>query len=1311
MFDSFKEDIKVGDKVKLYLITGKEPAGIVISIGDNFVLLEGSDKTQSKFFDKLIGGWDVLFSPKINEPKIIADTINSIIVKTEIDQQFLIEQVNLFKSSLDRNSLSKFIESNANIVEVRGTTCIAANDNNPKILILNNRLFDSKLVAALESFNEGSIIPVVLSIYESKGKIIVTTAVIPAKLEDYLNIFLEFINEQNYERANLILSIIRNYVTKNGYLGKIIKEFQKLYNQFKNKEPKTLNVPLVQNTEGKKFFKSVEKEINDLIRQSKFDFALKKIDLELENNSIDDKYKSSLLLKKAQIYSSLNKPEESEKAYSALVAFNEKIKSPSNNLSHLYTELGRLQALKPEKKEDAVKSVKKALEYNRNNNFAANLLKQLEGNIQKYKKVEKKSDLGNDEHLLIEASDDKTIISNMIDLDIKEHKYSHPEIIKNGSSPTTFIAELIIKEARDSGGIKATENYPLYLEAAKAFSELNIGSYELKDYLEAVAYYSMLKGNSLYGQFKYNLLNKEIDQQSLDRLNESACDYYIETLNIISNIDSKSLVVVLTNFLQLKVAKYYLESAINTDFIELFNTTFTKLFNTCLWSKEEEVKKIAFKTIVDIGSYSFSMWNRLNDIFLNSSTNIKYIIDKKDNKKLINEVLNLSINTESNSKDFLKNVFSYKKQEVIEYRILSNELLKIVFSPVNFRVIMEMWSSQLQFIHLLQKTDKESYYVIDNIIQIIQPYLNRNDKERGNILYSVIKKIETQLEFINQNTTFYGRTFFYGLLKKWRYEVDELFEEKIAQSYPLLLIVNDPPYYIESDNIVSAPLIIRNEGDATAEGYSMKIICESTEYEGQIEIPFETTEELPSKSKKEFSFIIPTELLEDSNAVEVKIEIEAIYQKNKLPPKKYEFTIEKEPASFLTIEDIPWRTGNSTPQSLFFGRDKLISDLYNHYRSINKDKPYILYGLTRTGKSSILEYLRKKIDKTEVLKNGIYLKYIAFEWELQEISNNINARDFYNDILYDRLYSNIKKVLEKDNKWDNSFTIDDKGKFTDLKKTLEFLKFKDYYPIIFVDEFSYIMDLMHKGTIGKPFLAALREYSLNGLVSFVFAGTYDIRKLITDEKYGITGQLVHIIEYQVDKIEPDDAESLITIIDEKLSFTPEAINHIKQLSGNIPYFIQIICKNCGDYAVENKRRFIGYPELEKVIQILTGESNPDNSIISRLPVGIFQNNQYSTTDPKEIEVLISTLCFLNKKSLTPRGIGSFEIEKYWSEKGLITFKSKLATSFQSLKERKILVESLDEGLPVYKFSVDLFRRWWYMSHQDINLEISTLKEE
>ena len=60
MFDLFKQDIKIGDKVKLYLTTGKEPEGIVVSTGENFVLLQASDKTQNRFFDKLIGGWDLV---------------------------------------------------------------------------------------------------------------------------------------------------------------------------------------------------------------------------------------------------------------------------------------------------------------------------------------------------------------------------------------------------------------------------------------------------------------------------------------------------------------------------------------------------------------------------------------------------------------------------------------------------------------------------------------------------------------------------------------------------------------------------------------------------------------------------------------------------------------------------------------------------------------------------------------------------------------------------------------------------------------------------------------------------------------------------------------------------------------------------------------------------------------------------------------------------------------------------------------------------------------------------------------------------
>jgi len=92
-------------------------------------------------------------------------------------------------------------------------------------------------------------------------------------------------------------------------------------------------------------------------------------------------------------------------------------------------------------------------------------------------------------------------------------------------------------------------------------------------------------------------------------------------------------------------------------------------------------------------------------------------------------------------------------------------------------------------------------------------------------------------------------------------------------------------------------------------------------------------------------------------------------------------------------------------------------------------------------------------------------------------------------------------------------------------------------------------------------------------------------------------------------------------------------------------------------------------------------------------------------------VLISSLAYFNKDLLNPRGIGIHELEELWNKNKLSSFRSKLATSLEDLLKKKILFQEKDENLPVYKFSVDLFRRWWYNRHQDISLELTTLTEE
>ncbi|MBK9511100.1 MAG: hypothetical protein IPO04_17400 [Cytophagaceae bacterium] len=90
MFDIFKKDIQIGDHIKLYLMTGKEPEGIVLGIGENFVLLQSEDLTQNKFFDKLIGGWDLVLKKKLDNHKEKGIRLSRIAREFEISIQELV---------------------------------------------------------------------------------------------------------------------------------------------------------------------------------------------------------------------------------------------------------------------------------------------------------------------------------------------------------------------------------------------------------------------------------------------------------------------------------------------------------------------------------------------------------------------------------------------------------------------------------------------------------------------------------------------------------------------------------------------------------------------------------------------------------------------------------------------------------------------------------------------------------------------------------------------------------------------------------------------------------------------------------------------------------------------------------------------------------------------------------------------------------------------------------------------------------------------------------------------------------------------
>lgn len=1236
-----------------------------------------------------------------------------------IDKSQLKQLINEIKTSLNPQQKKIIVSSNATVREVVRRSFRVNTDKQPKLTVSTATIIETSLMNELMHFSIGDALPVVIYYHNLSELNTVFLTLSPNNIGGYIDILKSAIYEGHYRQAKSLCYFLLSQITKGTARKKILTLVRTLQgiNAFIKEKQKSLSSPI----KIPKSYKEIEKQLNELIKEGKHDEVIAVINENLENDIIDNKYKSSLLLRKAQTYSSIKDYDHARLTYIDLISFKESTGGDPKNLSHLFTELARLQAIDKSGYDEACKSAEKALQYNAQNKYASTLLEQIKsGNFttvsvdsQAPSQSLSQETSDEDKELMLDSEDSTLTISKMIDIDIKEHKYSNESIIANGGVPSAIIAENILSEAKSYNGPDLGERYPIYLEAAKAFSELPVGSYDLSNYMEAVAYYAVYKGNFLFKKFDKDIKAiNDININYLKRLRDSACSYYVESLNLLTNVNANMLSMILCNYIKLNVAIINIEKKQDVNLSGNFN----KVFLTCINSKDQSINEIVWKTIIVVGATSSDAWNRLWS-YRSSIKQVEWRLEFnkaiKDSSKrpeiyaIINKQNNSKIDESLSPGSFLKDALSFRQKRTIK---LSELLSRIIKEELNLHLLSsleELWSQLKEFVDLLNETESESKSAVDDIFLIIKPYINRNQVERTNILIQVQSRINEQLTFINDNTTYYGRTFFFPLLRKWRRTIMALLEKKIADTMPQLTVVADPPYIVDVKGTKVVNLIIKNEGESTAEGCVMVQNVTNISSGQSVKARNSYNHEIPSGGIFEVPMNLPTKF-SDAISVSLSMSIFALYQGKELEPRVFDFTLEPEPISSLSYEDIPWNDGPIPVEQMFKGRKKTIERLVRHYTSIEKDKPYILYGLTRTGKSSILKYLQLALDKKTVTVGGESYSIATFYWDLSQASSFGNASDMWEYLLFDQLNEYLEEYIGVEGY--KELAMPERPRQKELNKTLSYLHKKHIYPMFFVDEFSFIKVMIDHSIVNPAFLQTLRQFSFEGKAAFIYAGTYDVDALLEDQKYGITGQLVGCKKEQVSEIDRDSAKELIQVLGDKLQFTEEAVNHIHRLSGDVPYFVQMICKYCGFYAVENKRAIIGYPELESVIKILTGEKESnESSLVKTLPENVFQNNMFSPADPKEVNVLISSIVYFNRNNIEKaRGVSMMELQELWATKKISAFRPKLADSIELLRKKRVLIDDKDEELPVYSLSVDLFRRWWSVHHPDIDLEIDTI---
>lgn len=1229
----------------------------------------------------------------------------------QLKQNSLLAIVEEIRSSLTVNEKKTIVASNANVREVLRRSFRVSTENQPKLSVNIYTVIETSLKQDLSHFSIGDSLPVVVYYHqvpyiEVKG---VYLTLSPNTIGGYIDILTQAILERHYRQAKALCYFLRSQSMRQQCLwkiGKLIKAM-KCVNAFVKEKQESIKSA----TKISIGYKEIEKQLNELIRNGEHSTAISTIDEILNNSTVDNKYKSSLLLRKAQAYSSITDYKNAQLAYSTLIEFLESVGGESKNLSHLYTELARLQAMDQTGLNEALTSVEKALQYNQRNKYAATLLEQIKSGSLSSVSISSISNVNaktaeEDKKLILESDESASVISKMIDIDIREYHFTNLDIINNGGVPTPSLAKKIYEEAKRIKDVDLSERFPVYLEAAKAYSELPVGSYDFQEYLESIAYYSILKGNSLFLKFKKLLTENKASITTLTHIKDSACSYYIESLNLLSSIKSEFLLLILGNYLKMNIALVNLEQGVEPNITGQFN----KVFFKCISSNDTYLNLIAWSTVVAVGTASPRTWNQLT--FIKGGTSGLYgIMKRTDTRKSIYELLNRindePVNTDLLPGEFLKNTFARRKNRNEKIRSLISKILK---QELNFHLLsqmIELWSTIPDYIDLFNDTELESKSAIDKVLVILTPYTNRNQIERTNLLIQAQRIIEEQLVFINENTTYYGRTFFFPLLSRWKRIIVNALEKKITDTMPQLVVVADPPYIVDIEGSKVVNLLVKNRGESTAEGCVMIPNVISLSNEISIKGKNVYKNEIPSGSNLEVPMKLPPAMYE-VNSIKLVMSISAIYQGRELTPAEFEFTLEKEPESTLQYEDIPWNDGPIPVEQMFKGRKQILDMLTRHYTSIERDKPYILYGLTRTGKSSILKYLRKALDKRKITISGEQYCIATFYWDLSQASSYGNAHDMWEYLLFVQFNEYLDQYIGIEGY--NELAMPDRPRAKELNNALNFLHKKHIYPLFFVDEFSFIKVLMDNGVVNPAFLHTLRQFSFEAKAGFIYAGTYDVDALLEDPKYGITGQLVGCKKEQISEIDKESAEELIQVLGDKLVFTKEAVEHIHRLSGDVPYFVQMICKYCGFYAVENKRTIIGYPELEHVIRILTGEIAPkENSMVKTLPDNVFQNNMFSPADPKEVNVLITSIVHFNRENKEhPRGVSMVELQELWAAKHVSAFTAKLADSIELLTKKKVLKDALDEDLPVYTLSVDLFRRWWSIHHPDISVEIGTI---
>jgi len=287
---------------------------------------------------------------------------------------------------------------------------------------------------------------------------------------------------------------------------------------------------------------------------------------------------------------------------------------------------------------------------------------------------------------------------------------------------------------------------------------------------------------------------------------------------------------------------------------------------------------------------------------------------------------------------------------------------------------------------------------------------------------------------------------------------------------------------------------------------------------------------------------------------------------------------------FITTPN-PYHAGTALAgknKSVFYGREQELRYLQQSLISYPTNVVVVLYGQRRSGKTSLLYQLAE----TDILKPHIPI-YI----DMQNISLGLTTSEFLYRIAYaisKGMNSAGINTMVPEREQQRDFTILDLDRYLDHVGSL----IEQRAIVLMIDEFEIIESKVSDGSIEPEIFHYLRSLMQHRSgINFLFAGVDSIQQL-TRDYWSVFFNIAHLR-----KLSSLDEQASIRLITEPvqgyLEFDPFAVEKIRRLTGDQPYFIQLICYHLVFHCNETRKNYATINDINTVLKsvMLTGASH------------------------------------------------------------------------------------------------------------------------